>query len=116
VASVERLIQSGLLGEAVDDGPALVFVADDYMRYVAVNRKACDVLGYTRQELLGLRVTDVARDPSASGEYAEMIAKSARNGAAILTCRDGSEVVFRYQASETVVAGMPFYVAVGFVD
>ena len=116
MASVDHLIQSGLLGEAVDCGPALVFVADDQMRYVAVNRKACEVLGYTREELLGLRVTDVARDPAAPHEYAEMIARSSRNGAAILTCRDGSEVILRYQAGETVVAGLPFYVAVGFVD
>src|SRR5438445_13058454 len=42
VASVDRLIQSGLLGEAVDGGPALVFVADEHMRYVAVTRKACE--------------------------------------------------------------------------
>jgi PAS domain S-box-containing protein len=116
VTSVDHLIQAGLLGEAVDAGPALVFVADEQMRYVAVNRKACEVLGYTRHELLGMRVTDVARDASAPDEYAEMIAQSARNGAAILTCRDGSEVVLRYQAAATTVAGLPFYVAVGFVD
>jgi PAS domain S-box-containing protein len=116
VGAADQLIQSSLLGEAVDRGPALVFVADEEMRYIAVNQRACEVLGYDREALLGLRVTDIARDPSTTGEYVEMIERGGRNGASILTCKDGSEVVFRYQAGEATVAGLPFYIAVGFVD
>ena len=61
----QPLVQAGLLGEAIDRGPMLVLVADEEMRYVAANQLACDVLGYTRDELLGLRTTDVARYDSA---------------------------------------------------
>ncbi len=60
MSTAEQRIQTGLLGEAVDVGPVLVFVADENMRYIAVNRRACEVLGYEREELLALHVTDVA--------------------------------------------------------
>ena len=54
--AAEPLIQASLLGEAVDTGPVAIFVADEQMRYVAVNAYAAELLGYTRAELLELRV------------------------------------------------------------
>jgi PAS domain S-box-containing protein len=112
----EALIQTALLGEAVDSGPALIFIADDDMKYIAVNRFACETLGYTREQLLSLRVTDVAREPTSAEEYGEMLTRGARDGAAILTCQDGSTLRFLYRATETTVAGLRLYVSVGFVS
>jgi PAS domain-containing protein len=43
--AAEVLIQTALLVEAVEAGPALVFVADEQMRYIAVNQFACQALG-----------------------------------------------------------------------
>jgi PAS domain S-box-containing protein len=111
----EALIQTALLGEAVDSGPALVFVADDRMGYLAVNARACEVLGYTRDELLELTVTQVAREPDAPTEYDEMVASGARFGTAVLTHKDGTEIPFQYRASKTTVAGLELYVSIGFV-
>jgi len=111
----EPLIQASLLGEAIDGGPALVFVADEHMRYVAVNQFAADVLGYTRSELLALRVSDVAAYADASDEYGEVVLHGARRGKSTLTRKDGTTVTFRYVATETRVAGMPLYVSVGFL-
>src|ERR1700751_4179359 len=48
----EPLIQASLRGEAVEHGPAAVFVADEHGRYVAVNQAACKLVGYEREELL----------------------------------------------------------------
>ena len=67
--AAETLIQTSLIGEALDHGPVLLFLADEDMRYVAVNALACELLGYTRAELLGLRVADVCRDEEAPEEY-----------------------------------------------
>src|SRR4051794_17747917 len=110
------LIQTALLGEAVDVGPALVFVADESMNYLAVNERACEVLGYSRDELLKLNVTDVARASDSPRQYDEMLSRGFRRGRAILTTKDGTTVEFDYQARQTVAAGLPLFVSIGFVD
>jgi PAS domain S-box-containing protein len=115
VSVAEDLIQTALIGEAIDDGPALVFVADETMRYVAVNDTACRALGYSRDELLQLSVRDVARDPASPTEYDEMLARGFRHGTALLTCKDGTSLEFFYRAAQTTVAGLTFFVSVGFV-
>lgn len=112
----EALIQTALLGEAVDSGPALIFVADERMGYLAVNSRACEVLGYTREELLDLSVPQVVRSPDARSEFDEMLARGFRYGTAILTRKDGTEIPFQYRASKTSVAGLELYVSIGFVS
>jgi PAS domain S-box-containing protein len=109
----EPLIQASLLGEAIDNGPVAVFVADDDLRYIAVNEFACSLLGYSREELLGLRITDVARNPDLEADYADFVAHRSRDGRVRLVRKDGTEVTIAYRASETTVAGMRFYVAIG---
>jgi PAS domain S-box-containing protein len=109
------LIQTALVGEALDSGPALVFIADEDMRYIAVNQFACTELGYSRDELLALRVSDLAQEPDTAVEYDEMLARGFRHGTALLTRKDGSTVPFFYRASKTRVAGLAFFVAVGFL-
>ena len=116
MSDAAQMIQVSLIGEALDGGPALVFVADEEMRYVAVNRLAAETLGYTRDELLGLRVADVVRTPEAPAQYDEMIVHGARAGEAVLTTRDGRELRFRYRAAQTQIAKLRFYVSVGFVE
>jgi PAS domain S-box-containing protein len=115
VSVAEDLIQTALLGEAIDDGPALVFVADETMRYVAVNETACRTLGYSRDELLKLEVSEVARDAEAPTEYDEMLVRGFRHGTALITCKDGSTREFFYRAAQTKVAGLTFFVSIGFV-
>jgi PAS domain S-box-containing protein len=110
----QPLVQAGLLGEAIDTGPALVFVADEDMRFVAVNETACKALGYEREEVLGLGVTDVFRDPEAAGDHARMVAEGAATGSTELLCADGSAITFRYRAARATVAQLALYVSVGF--
>jgi PAS domain S-box-containing protein len=111
----ETMIQTSLLGEAVDTSPALVFVADEQMHYLAVNQRACEVLGYTREELLALTVPEVVREAEAPAQYDELLARGFRNGVAHLTRKDGSVVVFLYRASKTRAARLDVFVSVGFV-
>ena len=106
----EPLIQASLLGEAVEHGPAAVFVADEDGRYVAVNQAACALIGYTREELLTMRVADIA-DPT--GAWDEMRREGCVIGTSTLTHKDGFDVQFRYVAGATTVAGMQVYVSVG---
>ena len=109
----EPLIQTSLLGEAIENGPSAVFVADENGKYVAVNQAACSLLGYTREELLDLRVSDVARYTEASEEWSEMRQAGTRLGTSTLTRKDGTTVEFSYVAGATIVAGMPVFVSAG---
>ena len=109
----EPLIQASLLGEAVEHGPAAVFVADERGRYVAVNQAACALVGYSREELLTMRVTDLIAPEKAAGPWGEMVANGTQRGRSMLKRKDGSMVEFGYVAGETKVAGMPVYVSVG---
>ena len=109
----EPWIQSPLLGEAIENGPAAVFVADEDGLYVAVNQAACILLGYSREELLALRVTDVASYDEAPVEWEEMRETGSRTGTAVLTRKDGTTVQFNYIAGATLMAGMSVYVSVG---
>ena len=109
----EPLIQASLLGEAIDNGPVAVFVADDDLRYIAVNEFACALLGYSREELLGLRVPDVVADGGLEAHAPDVVPARARGGESRLVRKDGAEVAIVYRASETTVAGMRFSVAIG---
>jgi PAS domain S-box-containing protein len=109
----EPLIQTSLLGEAIENGPVAVLVADEHGRYVAVNLAACNLLGYTREELLAKHATDVARYEEAPAEWAEMELQGSHTGVSTVTRKDGSTVEFAYVAGATVVAGMPVFVSVG---
>lgn len=91
----EPLIQSSLLGEAAENAPFAILVSDEDGRYVAVNRAACTLLGYTREELLTCGRDDVA--PA---------------GGASLTCKDGSIVTVTCVEGTATVAGMPVTVSV----
>ena len=112
----QPLVQASLLGEAIDRGPALVLVADEEMNYLAVNQFACDVLGYTREELLALKVTDVADSTDVSRQFADFVAADGANGSTRLRRKDGTPLEFAFHASRTSVAGMLLFVSVGFVS
>jgi PAS domain S-box-containing protein len=112
VSVAEPLVQAGLLGEAIDRAPDAVLVADESMRYLAVNQAACSLLGYTREELLELRTTDIATYPEASREYDELMARRSSSGNAMLRTKDGDQIAAKYRAHETKLAGMTVYVAI----
>jgi PAS domain S-box-containing protein len=86
------------------------------MRYVAVNETACAALGYTRDELLQLRVTDVAVAPEAGDLYAHMVERRSQEGSTAVRAKDGTLLQLFYNARQTTVAGMRYYVSVGFLE
>jgi PAS domain S-box-containing protein len=111
----EPVMQQALLLELWDQAPALVFVADAERRYLAVNATACEVLGYSREELLRLRVTDVAVADDADGLYDEMVQIGRQAGRTRIRGKDGSMHAFNYSARECTIAGLTYYISVGFV-
>ncbi len=108
----EPLIQATLIGEAVDNGPSAIFVADENGRYVAVNSFACDLLGYTRSELLELNVRDIAPAAPVDAQFEQLAGQGELSGTTVLRHSDGSDVKIEWHASRTTVAGMEFFVSV----
>ena len=107
----DPLIQATLLAEALENGPVAIFVLGDDLRYVAVNRLACELLGYEREELLGLTARDIAPDVNVDEVLLHVIRDGRRNGRSTLRRKDGDPVVVEYRATETSVAGVPFFVS-----
>jgi PAS domain S-box-containing protein len=99
-----------------DQTPALIFVADENKRYFAVNRTACETLGFTREELLALRVPDVAVATDAEPLYDAMIASGEQLGFTEIVAKGGTRFGFHYRASACTIDGETYYIAVGFID
>jgi PAS domain S-box-containing protein len=116
MSSSEPLVQSVLLGEAVEHAPVAILVADEEMRYVAANATACELLGYSREEVIRLRVPDVASYPEAEGEFEAMISTGELVGRTTVRRKDGTRRSLRYRSSETTIAGFTYYVAVLWPD
>ena len=112
----EPLVQIGLVGEALERGPVAVFVFDDDLRYCAVNEYACELLGYTREELLSLRAGALSASPHALADYAEVVRGDLPEGRTLVRRKDGSEIALRYRACETKVGGITYYVGTAWPD
>jgi PAS domain-containing protein len=80
-----------------------------------VNQHACDVLGYTRAELLSLTLPDVAPARDTPERFAALVAGPAMEGTTALRRKDGTDISFTWRATRTTVAGLTLYVSVGFV-
>jgi|SRR5947207_620474 PAS domain S-box-containing protein len=107
----EPLIQTSLLGEAIEHAPVAVFVADEQGQFVAVNQAACVLLGYDRGELLQLSVTDIAPERAVGEQFSSERRIGVRTST--LTRKDNTTVRFTYATGATTVAGMPVSVCVG---
>lgn len=109
-------LQRTLLGDAIDEAPVLLFVADEEARYIAVNSYACQVLGYSREEVLGMTVPEIAVDPEASVLYEEMIEEGGATGLTPLRCKDGRILSLRYRASPVTIASLQFWASIGVIE
>ena len=47
------------LRQVIDNAGDAIFLRDEQGRIVDVNRRACESLGYTREELLSMSITDI---------------------------------------------------------
>jgi PAS domain S-box-containing protein len=76
-----------------DSATDMIMVADQDARFIDINRKTCEALHYTREELLGMRVTDIQTDASLDQLRQMWQSKEIENGISLrhsLIRKDGS--------------------------
>ena len=112
----DPLIQQTLLGEAIDGGPAAVFVMGDDRRYIAVNETACRLLGYDRAELLAFDPAELAPESDIDKRLEELDRAGWLNGRVRLRAKDGTLVPFTYRTSAATAARMRFWISVAFPE
>ena len=100
------------LGEAVTNADYVILVADESMRYLAASDAACDLLGYSREDLLTLTVRDLVVESNASELFDDFLRDDAQRGTITLRRKDGRLVVATYDARKTVVRGLSYYISV----
>jgi PAS domain S-box-containing protein len=103
--SARALIDTVLVGEALEHGPVAVFVFDEEGRSLAVNGMACELLGYERDGLLGRRFDALA-------EHMQAAIETGGETTAAVEQADGTTVLLRLRASAARAAGMPVFVGV----
>jgi PAS domain S-box-containing protein len=82
--------------------PAQVEV-DHTRRYISVNDSACELLGYTRQELLNMRIDDISFPSGAhvSPMYAQFLNDGKMQGIFALKCKSGEVIRIRFESEQT---------------
>jgi two-component system phosphate regulon sensor histidine kinase PhoR len=91
-----------------------ILVADAEGRYLDANPAAAGLLGYTRDELLGLRVADVVAGgvDSVEAEYARFLQEGRWSGELEVRRRDGSTVAVEARATAVVLPTGPLYISI----
>jgi PAS domain S-box-containing protein len=106
----EVATQSALLAHAAEEAPVAVFVVDADTKCLAANEAASELVGFTRDELLGRRLSDLAlpRDGSMPDEAPQLL----EAGITLLRHKDGSAVVVRYYVKNLAVGKVPLQVVI----
>jgi PAS domain S-box-containing protein len=104
-----------LIGEAVASGGYVVLIADERMRLIAASDGACALLGYTREEIVQLTVPDIVLERrEAASRYADFVREGLQRGEITLRRKDGETIDAVYEASETQISALRYFVSVLF--
>jgi PAS domain S-box-containing protein len=103
-------VQETLLGEALEHGPVGAIVLDEQGTFLAANRLACRLTGYSRAELLNKGPADLAVDPSVVPARLEQMATGRlEHGLTKVRRKDGGLIDVEYRVGATRSGGLPHY-------
>lgn len=106
----QNAVQETLLGEALEHGPFGAIVLDERGIFLAANRVACRLTGYSREELLNKGPADLAVDPSVvPARLEEMAVGRLEHGLTKVRRKDGGVIDVEYRVGATRSGGLPHY-------
>lgn len=109
-ALADAQIQATLLTEAIGAAEVGVVVWDDDRNYVAANRKACELIGCTLEELLG---SQVGSHTSGADETIDQVIRGrVTHGQIDVERFDGRKATLDFITFPTRTAGLPHMVSV----
>jgi PAS domain S-box-containing protein len=108
-AVVPDPVHQALIGEAGECAALAISVYDDDGRYVAVNRRAQELLGYSREELLAHDVGDFT---SGGIDRSVLLRSQVREGVRVVERKDGTTFPAAFVVAPTRLAGLDFFVSV----
>jgi len=101
-----RLRLQSLFDHALD----AIVLADDQGRYIEVNAAACELSGYTRDELLGMQPGDLAgpdqQPVEVANQFDEFVRAGTDTGTFTLRHKDGHVVETEYRAVSDIQPGV----------
>jgi PAS domain S-box-containing protein len=108
-----RLIHQSLLGDAWENARQAVVVFDDARNFVAFNAAYCELMGYSREELLELGSGGhLAADDESRDEFDRVLHHDVDAvGSSRVQRKDGSIITVRYRLVETNVSALPYTIA-----
>ena len=109
-------MQASLLGEAVDAADIAILISDEDGRCIAANQAACTLLGYSRDDLLELMVSDFAPGVDAGECFRAVYATGRSDGVIEALLGDGTRLAVRHVSTPTQVAQMRLVLSFGRAD
>jgi PAS domain S-box-containing protein len=112
-AHSSRLVERAVLGEAADHAEIAVFVGTSDGVQLAVNDRACQLVGYERDEVIGCHGSALTTETAARlrSLWNELEANGSLERAAVIRRKDGTLVPVRYRAHLTQIGDTPAYVS-----
>ncbi|HEX6386686.1 MAG TPA: PAS domain S-box protein [Anaerolineae bacterium] len=92
-----------------DNALEAILLADDDAHYVDVNPAACSLLGYSREELLGMRIWDITPERNRDGALAgwrAFLAAGKQSGVFTVETKDGTLREVEFRAVANILPGL----------
>ncbi len=107
-APIPEGLHQALIGEAGECAGLGVSVYDDDGRFVAMNKKAEQLLGYERDELI---TRDVASFTAGGIDRKVLLRPEIREGFRLLQRKDGSTIPVAFVVAPTRIANLEFFIS-----
>jgi PAS domain S-box-containing protein len=108
-APTPQVALQALLGEAGECAELGISVYDDDGRFVAINERASQLLGYKREEIL---TRDVADFTHGGIDRSVLLKAEIREGVRLVHRKDGTAVPVAFVVAPTRVANIGFFISV----